>query len=691
MKTLLLALIAGWIAVAVGRIVTGRLRCLNVDRLEQNVYSGVIGTGIIAYGTLLLGLIGLLKLGVMIGFWVVLAALSARQSLQMGAELSAGARAVASNLKFPALEDKVRLICIAVVCVVGASAVVLCFRPPGGHEWDALAYHLADPKMFLQAHRIWSLPTEHHSNFPFTIEMLFVNALLFDGASLAALMHLFTAVLTVGLFVAFCRRRLNSTVGWLAAALFATTPVVVWEASSAYIDVGYALFVLAGSLAAVSATLDDESKASQWAVLAGIEMGLALGSKYLALAPFVLVGGMMLTRRCKPRTVAIYAVVALVVGSPWYLKNIILVHNPVYPFYYRLFSGSRYWSADRAAAYQSEQDSFGFPHKLSQPSEAVRNLVQSPWSQLVSAERYANNGDFTFSVMVGGAYAALCFALPFLRRRPGAMIDLFWLGAIQLVVWFFNAQIGRYMVSMVPLFAIPAAYAAWSLAFDSAGPASYRMLARIASLGAIGGQAALMIWGLFALPTSARAAAERGIIPTSESLPETIAYLAEPGGSDRELRRTLAVYPTEVWINEHSVPGDGVVLYDETRGFYLDRPVIWGNGEHSSYIPYQNMHNGTDLTAWMRAHGVRFALVNVAVSPRAMTDKEFTGPVAGNETGLLDRWYASNDQPAGSWRAILADALRSGQWTAQFAANGVIVIRIGPDSAGLSTGSEGGA
>src|SRR5207302_8348720 len=122
--------------------------------------------------------------------------------------------------------------------IFGTLAVIACFQPPAGHEWDVIAYHLADPKVFLAEHRIFSMPTEHHSNFPLTMEMLFTVGLLYADYPLANLFHFLTAALTVGAMFAFCRRMLSAPVGWIAVTLFVMTPVVLWEASVAYVVVG---------------------------------------------------------------------------------------------------------------------------------------------------------------------------------------------------------------------------------------------------------------------------------------------------------------------------------------------------------------------------------------------------------------------------------------------------------------------
>src|SRR5205085_10367980 len=102
------------------------------------------------------------------------------------------------------------------------------------HEWVALSSHLAVPKIYLEHHRIVYLPTDHHSNFPFLVEMLFTIGLLFDGYALANLFHFACGALCVAALWMLGRRYFTPAAGRIAALAFATTPIVLWEAGAAY-------------------------------------------------------------------------------------------------------------------------------------------------------------------------------------------------------------------------------------------------------------------------------------------------------------------------------------------------------------------------------------------------------------------------------------------------------------------------
>src|SRR5262249_48030093 len=116
----------------------------------------------------------------------------------------------------------------------------------------------------------------------------------------------------------------------------------------------------------------------------------------------------------------------------------------------------------------------------------------------------------------------------------------------------------------------------------------------------LAGQAAVLFWGLFLLPTSEREALERGVRTTGLSVPELITELLQPDGKEKSLRRWLDNYAAMEWLNQNTPKEAKVLFFEETRGYYLDRFYLWGNAEHSSYIRYdENFQDGAALSAWL--------------------------------------------------------------------------------------------
>ena len=692
MKAIALALIALWIAAGFGRFWIldfgfwiGRAHSQRENRpaisLLNFANASALGLGVASYGTFALGWLGFLRFWPVTLWWLLLALAALPGMVQNGKDALAGRKSLFPQQTSSKKAERIFCVCAALmVLFCGAVAILACFVPPNGLEWDALAYHLADPKVFLQLGRIVSLPTEHHSNFPLTMETLYAVGLLYDGYALSNLFHFLMGTLTVLAILGFCNTRFSPVVGWGAALIFVTTPVVLWESGTAYIELGFGLYATLAVLAAVSITeaaiQNPESRIQNFSdsLLAGAMMGFALGIKYLALLPFVVVAVLLVWRRVPLKSVAAYAGMALLIGSPWYIKNAAITGNPVYPFAYSVFPNSKYWSADRARMYQGEQDHFGEIHSLKQPAAAAQNLLLAPLRLLADAGKTSNPGEYTFMVLIGGLYGAFTLALLLQKWKPPIIINLLIIAGLQLLAWFFIAQISRYLVAILPLLAICCGYMVWKLAFARTATA----LTRITIFAALIGQVAILLWGLFVLPARALDAMRSGSMPTALSVPDALAIVTAPDGAGNHLRRTLDVYDAMDWVN-HNTPKDaGVVLYDNVLGFYLDRPYLWGNAQHSSYIPYETLTDGKHLTEWLKQRGFQYALFNLNLARPAYDPNgaEFSEGPNRNEEAALRKWYGETPFPPGDWRLPIQDAIRTGLWRTAYVRNGIIVLEM---------------
>jgi hypothetical protein len=181
---------------------------------------------------------------------------------------------------------------------------------------------------------------------------------------------------------------------------------------------------------------------------------------------------------------------------------------------------------------------------------------------------------------------------------------------------------------------------------------------------------------LFFLPTSGREALERGVPPIAFSLPSVWAHLTAEDGGAATLARSFETVTAMEWINTNSEKRDGVILYEDTRGYYLNRPYLWGNRAHSGYIPYDTMQSGADLTRWLKEQGVRFALVNLNWSEkRGDTLLPPQAPI-GLEREALQRWYVELPEAAEAWRKLISDAIRRGLWRVVYTGRGVVVLEV---------------
>ncbi|MEO6908048.1 MAG: phospholipid carrier-dependent glycosyltransferase, partial [Abditibacteriaceae bacterium] len=249
-------------------------------RTPSMVQNTLIGVGaILGSWTLLLALLGYsvgfkyeLSLFVLflIGWiWPWKSTLAQRwKSLQLHAKHS---------LKFIGSLRGVEAILGIYLFLVFALTFILCLVPPSGNDYDALVYHLAAPMQYLMAGGIHVLQYDHHTFFPFTMEMLYLCGLQLSGPVLAKLFHWLMLPLCCLALLAMGNQLRSRRSGLWAAAIFVSLPLVLFEATTAYIDLALVFFSLLAFLCFFNWLEDREIR---WLTWCGIFCGFCLGIKY---------------------------------------------------------------------------------------------------------------------------------------------------------------------------------------------------------------------------------------------------------------------------------------------------------------------------------------------------------------------------------------------------------------------------
>ncbi|RYG47642.1 DUF2029 domain-containing protein [bacterium] len=438
----LLTLLAAAGAAGIGRLLVGRA----TDGLPEDARLGLHGiVGLGALGALCLPL-GLIPGGYTWGPWLVLV-LALTGLGHLAIKRPVFERGEANGLLF-----RVAIGLAVTLSVIGALA------PATPTEWDSLAYHLAVPKIWLAQGQMSYLSFIHHSNFPLSVDGLFVWGMAWGGEIGA---KLFSPVFFLyGLFAigGLARHRYGGAAGRWAALAYAATPLAIWLSGTAYIDVAHGLFAGLGLAVLFLAP-------ERWLV-AGALIGLAAGSKYTGLQT-ILVGGLValpFAGRAHLRPALMALVLAGAVASPWYLRNIVQTGNPVFPFFYSVLKG-RDWSDFNAKIYSHEQQTFG-AGRPSVPAgqDYVANgldptrLGASTLGLAYQPGRYINPNPTAGAGFPIGAIGAvgLAAALWWAFSGRAGTFEKRILAAIgiSLLLWFGLSQQSRYILSLAPLMAI---------------------------------------------------------------------------------------------------------------------------------------------------------------------------------------------------------------------------------------------
>jgi hypothetical protein len=459
----------------------------------------------------------------------------------------------------PALPaDRIVRVLLGVVALALVLDLAAATAPPTSA--DALKYHLALPQQWLDAGVIQDPFWRWEMFNPSAIEMLFAQGLPLGGGEVAAVLHaVFAALCAAAVFG--LARELGSTVLGCAAAsfLFVAQGIVTWEASSAFIELGLTFF----TVLAVWHAVRWSRRPTRWGAAAvGVFAGGAAGTKYLGLLAAAVVlaacGAIVLVRR-RWSDGAFAAAAFVAACGPWYLKNALVAHNPLYPFFF----GGRWSTPVFEESVRSGVGDYGVGNEL----------VRLP---LLPFDLLAHGGAFDRGQYVGPVLLLLgIVAIATLRTTTAWVIAA--ASLVYLLAW---AELGPQARFLLPLLAVFSALCGAALPrWLAAGP-----VARAAVF------AVLVLTG--AAWAASSGALTRQLLPVTVGAESRGHFVERLTGTHDALRAAraraghgtigLAGYPF-VYL----VPGDAIALLQPEFATALPR---------STYL------------ARLRAHGIRTVL-----------------------------------------------------------------------------------
>ncbi len=456
------------------------------------------------------------------------------------------------------------------------SSLLHALTPPW--SFDALMYHLEAPQRYLEAGRLLLLPDIWQANGPMGIELLYAIGLAFGSATFARVVHwLLTALLMLG---AYClaRRLLGEREAEIAAIVIAAIPILPVWGSIANIDSGWALFE---SLAIYAIVVWASARKAGWLRLAAVFTGLNLTTKYLALAGALTAGAIALAaalmhRQRSRRGVLEFALLAALIGAPWYLFNLARVGNPTYPFIW----GGPQWDPERLGYLMTYLRSFGAENKLV-------SLVLAPiWL-------YTRRGLYT-TFMSGIEFPSLLFPLialiPLTRPTKGVR----WLGAavlLRFMLWGAGSQQTRFLLPLFPALAVLSAQVLGRWMASE----RWRTIGFVLPMSMLGTALVMtfLLQGLFWWMVRPGAA------------------LAGLESKESFLRRNSAVYPAQQFI-QSELPADvRVLMLWDGQSFYCDERCI-PDAEQSQWTQIIDRAGSIDaIAADLQSRGVTHLLGNI--------------------------------------------------------------------------------
>jgi len=213
---------------------------------------------------------------------------------------------------------------------------------------DALTHHLFIPKLYLQHGGIYEIAHILFSYYPMNLDLLYLIPLYFGNDIIPKFIHFSFALITGAMIYKYLSRRINTTYALLGSLFFLSIPVIVRLSSTVYVDLGLICFLFASMLYLFD-WIESDFK-SKYLVISAVFCGLAMGTKYNGLVGLFLLGlfaafiyaryhaGKNLYAVKSIGWCTVFVVVAMLVFSPWMIRNIVWTKNPVYPLYNSAFN-----------------------------------------------------------------------------------------------------------------------------------------------------------------------------------------------------------------------------------------------------------------------------------------------------------------------------------------------------------------
>ncbi len=508
-------------------------------------------------------------------------------------------------LRSPSPVDMLATVATAAAWLTGLVAAAL-----PATWWDPIAYHLPIVAFALAQHT-FALQPMVQSAFPLLGEAAALPAFALGGSAGAAVATL-GAGIVLALLCGEWAERLAAGSGRLAVALVSCSALWLWLAPSFYVDVPFALFVVAALYAGATGATGEGAFADSW-LLAGALAGAAAATKYTGLAAVGLtfvVAVACATRDARLRAACGVVAGALAVAGGWYVRTVLLTHDPVYPFLSAHAAGATGAFAQRYATM-----TLGWCGGGTTPMDALA----LPLRIMTQPRSYC--GDPGYALDLGAVFV---LASLLLIRRTGIVLACC---AALTAFWFFSSQQLRFLVPAVCLFAIAAA------AGTSVIPERTRVLAKGVIL-------ALCVAGVVVnwLPGPARDA--------SNSVAPGFAYVSGAQSGDDYLSQRLEFYDAVRWIRaQPASQAQGapcrIAALNDVRDYYFGPDVRWFN---PYYQPEALDWRVPNWLLRLSSDGDCYAVVNAnpAYVGRTPTGIDWHALAEGVNLGLLRPRFSAN-------------------------------------------------
>lgn len=332
---------------------------------------------------------------------------------------------------------------------------------------DALTHHLAIPKLYLKHGGMYEIPELPVSYYPMNVDLLYLIPLIWGNDIVPKFIHFGFALLTAGLIFRYLKKRIDSTYALIGVLLFLTLPVVVKLSITVYVDLGLIFFSTAALYFLFKWIESDFNP--KYLLFSALWCGLAMGTKYNGLITLFAMGGavpvvyvrLAPNRKMKQFKAAgwglCYIGVALLIFSPWLVRNYAWVQNPIHPLFENRLFAKDPTSTPAISHFVLRRDVFG----------------EKWWETVLIPLRVFFQGQDNSPKYFDGKLNPYLFLLPLLAlcsrntnrfETAEKSVLLFFAGCYLLITFLGNEMRIRYIGPLIPALVILAVYGLRSLA-----------------------------------------------------------------------------------------------------------------------------------------------------------------------------------------------------------------------------------
>ena len=483
---------------------------------------------------------------------------------------------------------------ILLVALIGATIILACVPPVSR---DALTHHLAIPKLYLKHGGMYEIPALIFSYYPMNLDLLYIIPQYFGNDIIPKIIHFAFALFTAWLIFGYLKKRSDIGYAMIGVLLFLSLPIIVKLSITAYVDLGLVFFSTAALMFHFK-WIENLFKL-RYLITSAIWCGLALGTKYnglILLFLFTLCVLFVYARkitssvdlketengRKKDKTfraigyATAYLGIALVIFSPWAIRNYIWTNNPIYPLF------DSWFNADNSAAASRqdidyiirEHEAAKYAKQITNPFVARRVIYkESFWQILIIPIRLFIEGKDDDPKHFDGRLNPYLLLLPLFAFFPKTRDSndiltekkaLLGFAVLFLLIVFFQRDLRiRYIAPTIPPLVI----------LSTLGLRNLIHTLRIKNLWPAG-----KIWaGFVAVAVAVLISMNLFYIREQFQRVQPISYLSGRVGRDTYIEKYRPEYAAIQFANQH-LPEDTKLfcLFLGDRGYYSDREILFG-------------------------------------------------------------------------------------------------------------------